>query len=116
MSDNLALRKIPDGGPMSLSTIPEVPITVRLGQLNEATATFLRQELNALIIGGCRDLVMDLVRVKSVDAVGLGVLCAAHTTLKREQGTLSLINASSELYTLFCRTGLSRDVTISTVS
>ncbi len=75
-------------------------------------AVFLRQELNALVSGGCRDLVVDLNRVKSIDAVGLSLLCAAHSSLKRQEGALSVINTSPELYTLFHRTGLSRHFTV----
>ena len=97
---------------MSQNSIVDASTTIWPGELNEVTVPLLRQELNALVAGGCRDLVVDLNRVKSIDAVGLGVLCAAHTTLKREQGALSLVNTSPELYALFHRTGLSRHFTV----
>jgi len=97
---------------MSLVTTHEARTTVKPEvNLNETTAAALRRELNSLVAGGCRDVVMDLAQVRMIDAVGLSVLCAAHTTLKREQGNFSIINASGDIETLLRRIGLTRHVT-----
>ncbi len=97
-----------------VSTVGEGTVVSPDGDLNEVTAASLRRELNRLVAGGCREIVMDLARIREMDAFGLGVLCAARTTLNREKGSFSVINASPELETLLRRTGLSRHVSIST--
>jgi serine/threonine-protein kinase RsbW len=84
------------------------------GELNGATTGALRQELSELVAEGHREIVLDLARVQGIDAVGIGVLCAAHNSLKREEGVLSIINASPELETILRRIGLSRHVSLST--
>jgi anti-anti-sigma factor len=100
--------------PMSLvATENERTILTPEGDLDEVTASGLRQELSSLITNGCRDLVLDLARVRMMDAMGLSLLCMAHTTLQREVGALSIINVSPELDTLLRRAGLSRYVSIS---
>ena len=98
----------------SVPTVGEGTVVSPDGDLNEVTAASLRQELNQLVAGGRREIVVDLARVRDMDAFGLGVLCAAQTTLNREKGSFSVINASPEVETLLRRTGLSRHVSIST--
>ncbi len=100
---------------MSTVQTEDVPVVVKPeGELDEATAADLRRELNKLVAGGRREIIMDLAQVRSIDAVGLTLLCAAHNSLTREQGALSIINASPELETLLARIGLSRHVSTST--
>ena len=46
-------------------------------------------------------LVLDFAKVESVDAVGLGVILAAHNTMKSNGGSLELINVPEGIYGLF---------------
>ncbi len=97
---------------MSDTLAINAPTTVWPGDLNAVSAAILRQELKALVVGGCRDLIVDLARVRNIDAIGLSVLCATYNSLKREEGALSIINASPDICTLFLRTGLSQHFTV----
>ena len=61
----------------------------------------LRTEFKQLLAEGVMELIIDLSDVQMIDSMGLGVLISAHNSLKKAGGTLSVINASKELYNLF---------------
>jgi anti-anti-sigma factor len=82
------------------------------GSLSAGTATAIRAELKSLVDVGNRDLTLDLADVQMVDSIGLSVLFAAHNSLKKNGGKLTLVNTSKGLRSLFTRTGLNRHVSI----
>ena len=61
----------------------------------------VRDRLLKLPDQGTKEIVMDFARVKALDAVGLGVIIAAHNTAKNAGGNLTLINVSEELHSFF---------------
>ena len=66
-----------------------------------ATLPELRAKMRDMVDGGVRDLVIDLAAVRMVDSSGLGLLIAAHNSLRRVGGQLAVIHASNDLLELF---------------
>lgn len=60
----------------------------------------LRERFKSFIQEGVRELVLDFAQVQSIDSVGIGLLAAAHNTLAKSGGRLSVVNASRNVYQL----------------
>jgi anti-anti-sigma factor len=75
----------------------------------------LRTELKQLLAEGILELVIDLAGVRMIDSIGLGVLISAHNSLKKTGGSLSIINASKELYDLFRSMRLTQHFSVTAV-
>jgi anti-anti-sigma factor len=65
-----------------------------------ATIPELRAEMRGVVEDGVRDLVIDLAGVRMVDSSGLGLLIAAHNSLKKLGGSFAVIHASGDLLAL----------------
>ena len=61
----------------------------------------LRAALRTLAASGVRDVMIDLKNVRMIDSCGLGLLIAAHNSLHKTGGRLSVIHASADLMDLF---------------
>jgi len=72
-----------------------------VGDIVAASVPDLRTEMRGSIAAGARRVTIDLTRVEMIDSVGLGLLIAAHNSLTRVGGELSVINASKEILDLF---------------
>ena len=59
-----------------------------------------RNELLKLVDQGIKSLTIDFANVRMVDSVGLGVLIAAHNSLKEVGGSLNIKNVSEDIYNL----------------
>ena len=66
-----------------------------------ATIPELRLKMRGVIDDGVRDLTIDLAGVRMVDSSGLGLLIAAHNSLRKVGGQLAVIHASNDLLELF---------------
>jgi anti-anti-sigma factor len=66
-----------------------------------ATIPELRQQMRGVLDQGVRDLTIDLSAVRMVDSSGLGLLIAAHNSLRKMGGQLAVIHASEDLLALF---------------
>ncbi len=60
-----------------------------------------RAELKALIQETACDLTLDLVGVKAIDSIGIGIIIAAHNSLKEIGKKLKVINVSEDIYLIF---------------
>lgn len=60
-----------------------------------------KKELQALVDEDPAILVIDLAGVKMVDSIGIGVIIAAHNSIKRKHGQLEVINTSKDIYQVF---------------
>lgn len=65
-----------------------------------------RKKLLKIVDEGVKEIVIDFAKVKMLDSVGLGVIIAAHNSLKRRGGRLKLKNVSEENDRLFKTTHL----------
>jgi len=61
-----------------------------------------KKELQDLVVKeGVTELEIDLTGVEMVDSVGLGAFIATHNTLSQKDGKLTVVKASSDIYSLF---------------
>ncbi|MCX6593470.1 MAG: ATP-binding protein [Acidobacteria bacterium] len=60
----------------------------------------LRAEMRDLVQAGTKQLIVDLRNVHMVDSAGLGLLIAAHNSLKKIGGEMSVIQASADILEL----------------
>jgi anti-anti-sigma factor len=70
------------------------------GDVVAALLPELRSVLRGALAGGIRELVMDLAHTRMVDSSGLGLLIAAHNSMRKAGGRLSVVNASPEVFDL----------------
>jgi len=76
--------------------------TVKLDKdIIASMAVEFRDKLLNLLREGIKDLTLDLNKVEMVDSVGLGVLIAAHNSLRGIGGKLTVKNVSNDIYRLF---------------
>ncbi len=71
-----------------------------------------RKTLLALFEQGIIELTIDLDGVEMVDSVGLGVLIAAHNSLEKAGGSLTIKNVSRDIYTLFNTMRLDQNIAV----
>jgi anti-anti-sigma factor len=74
----------PDGDSIVAASVPE-----------------LRIKFRGVVEEGVRDLVVDLSDVRMVDSSGIGLLIAAHNSLKKIGGQLAVIHATADILELF---------------
>jgi anti-anti-sigma factor len=74
----------PDGDSIVAASIPE-----------------LRMKLRGVVEAGVRDLVVDLSDIRMVDSSGIGLLIAAHNSLRKVGGHLAVIHATADILELF---------------
>jgi anti-sigma B factor antagonist len=78
------------------------------GEIDLSTAPRLRQQLAGLTGGG--RVVVDLCRVRFIDAAGLGVLARAAGQAAAHGGSLRVVTARPGIRRLFSISGLERHV------
>jgi len=66
-----------------------------------AKSDSFRDKLIKAISQDTKNLVLDFSKVAIIDSIGLGIIINAYNTLKKRDSTLTLINVSDELYSLF---------------
>src|ERR1700722_7062332 len=82
------------------------------GEIVAASVPELRPRMGGAIAGGARKLTIALRNVEIIRSAGLGLLSAAHNSLKRVGGELCAINASQELVDLFVAMRIHQHFTI----
>lgn len=81
-----------------------------------STADNLSKKLVKIIEQGTGELSLDFTGVKTVDPVGLGVIVAAHNSLKNGGAKLMLKNVPEEIYSLLCDLGMNQHFEVKPVS
>lgn len=71
-----------------------------------------KKELLSVINESSSEVVIDLEGVEMVDSVGIGVIIAAHNTLKQSDRNLAVINVAKDVYGLFTTMRLNRRFTV----
>ncbi len=72
----------------------------------------LKSELKALIDQGVKDMTIDLDGVEMIDSVGLGVLIAAHNSLRQGGTGLALRHVSKDIHRLLKTMRLDKHFTL----
>ena len=77
------------------------PVVIRpAGDVVAALVPRLRTSLREVVAQGAREVVVDLTGVEMVDSSGIGLLIAAHNSLRKLGGRLAVIHASKEILEL----------------
>jgi anti-sigma B factor antagonist len=85
------------------------PVVVVQGEIDVATSPQLRNELNAILTRGVRDITLEFSGVSFVDSSGLGVLVGTYKRMKDDgNGTLRIVGAQPSVRRVFEITGLER--------
>jgi len=69
-------------------------------RISAQDAPALREHFKGFLQEGVRELVLDFAQVESIDSVGIGLLAAAHNSLAKSGGSLSIVHASYNVYQL----------------
>ncbi|MBQ7221729.1 MAG: STAS domain-containing protein [Synergistaceae bacterium] len=83
----------------TLTVLPE-------GRLDTSAAPQLEEELKAHL-EGVRELIMDLGGAEYISSAGLRVLLSAHKAMKKNNGSMKIINANSAVMDVLEVTGFS---------
>jgi anti-anti-sigma factor len=70
------------------------------GDIVAASVDELRSILTEAMSNGARHLVIDFGRVRMLDSRGIGLLIAAHNSLRRQGGTLEVVRVSKDILEL----------------
>ncbi len=65
-------------------------------------ANEFRTELNSLVLESPKEIEIDMVGVEMVDSVGIGVIIAAHNSMNKIGGKITVSNLNDDIYELFC--------------
>ena len=90
----------PAGGAMDLPTL------VVEGELDLAVAPWLRDQLDALYVGGAASIVVDLSTATFLDSTALGVLVSALNRSRERGGLVHLIVQEPQILRVLTITGL----------
>jgi len=85
---------------MRQSTLTKTEEAVVVQPPGDVVAAFvpeLRQTLRDAVARGVREMVLDLANTQMLDSSGIGLLVAAHNSLRKAGGRLSVIHASQEI-------------------
>jgi anti-anti-sigma factor len=61
----------------------------------------LRATMRSIVAGGARELTLDFSNVRMIDSCGIGLLVAAHNSLQKAGGRLSVVHVTREILDLF---------------
>lgn len=78
------------------------------GEIDVYTAPTLKQELVALIEGGCVNVIVDLGGVAFIDSSGLGVLVSALRRARERDGSVRIVCSRDSVLKIFRITGLDK--------
>ena len=80
---------------------------VLAGELDEHSATFVRQQMDSLFINiKCRQVIIDLSELEFMDSTGIGVLIGRYKKLKEYGVPIFICNPSTQAEKIFKMTGL----------
>ncbi|HWE52029.1 MAG TPA: STAS domain-containing protein [Bryobacteraceae bacterium] len=78
-----------------------------------AHVAVFRSRLRDLVASGVLHLTVDLAGVQRVDSSGIGLLVAAHNSLRKSGGELAVINASKDILDLLRTMRIHRHFSVS---
>ena len=82
------------------------PVLEVQGEIDVATAPFLRERLHEMALAGHATIVVDLLRVTFIDSTALGVLVGALKACRDAGGELHLVVSEPRILKVFDITGL----------
>ncbi len=79
-------------------------------EITASNVNTLEKKIVQLPEGSVKEIILDLSKVESMDAVGLGFILAAHNTMAGLNGRLQLINVPEKIHDLFHTMGIDQHV------
>ena len=86
---------------VTITRAADIALVRPAGDVVAASVPGLRSALREIIETGVRELTVDLASVQMIDSCGLGALVAAHNSLSRLGGHLTVVHASQDILALF---------------
>jgi anti-anti-sigma factor len=83
------------------------------GDLVASRLPALRSRLRDMVAAGVVRLTIDLSEAKTVDSAGIGLLIAAHNSVRKAGGDLNVIHASGDILDLFRTMRIHQRISIS---
>ena len=91
----------------------ETQATIILGEkLVAAAVPELKIELKRLLEAGISMIVFDCSQLEQIDSTGIGCLVAAHNSLSKLNGDLTIVQVSSDIHELLSSMRLDRRIKI----
>jgi len=84
----------------SVERLEDKVIVQPIEDLVDVGVSELRTTLREVAGAGSHNLVLDLRQVRMVDSSGIGLLVAAHNSMRRLGGSLAVIHASADILQL----------------
>lgn len=78
------------------------------GEVDVYTAPGLKEQLVALLDGGCISMIIDLEKVAFIDSSGLGVLVSALRRAREKDGVVRIVCTRDGVLKIFRITGLDK--------
>lgn len=82
------------------------------GDLVASAAEELRPRFKEIVDQGACDLTIDFANAGMIDSLGMGLLIAAHNSVREQGGSVTLINVNDEIRDLLSTMRLNRHLTI----
>ncbi len=77
-----------------------------VGSADMSEANALRNQLEPLVLGGKRDLILDLENLEFICSLGLGTMIHLHTLCREQGGNLGILNPQPQVRKVFKTTCL----------
>jgi anti-sigma B factor antagonist len=90
----------------------DLPVLEVSGELDLAVAPWLRDQLDALFVGGACSLILDLSAATFLDSTALGVLVGALNRCHDLGGSIHLIVTEPQILRVLTITGLSQSFSL----
>lgn len=84
-----------------------------IGSLNVAMLSSIQAKLRQELNSGVNEVVFDFDEATMIDSSGISLLIATHNTLKPRDGSVSLVNVSSDIFKLLSSMRLNQRMQIS---
>lgn len=96
----------------NLTRTAQAVVVQPAGDIVAAAVPELRRVLRVAVGDGAREMVLDLSNVKALDSSGIGLLMAAHNTIRKLGGSLGIIHASGDIVELLKTMQIHRHISI----
>jgi anti-sigma B factor antagonist len=90
----------------------DLPVLEVSGELDLAVAPWLREQLDALFVGGASSLILDLSAATFLDSTALGVLVGALNRCHDLGGSIHLVVSDPQILRVLTITGLSQSFSL----
>jgi anti-anti-sigma factor len=92
---------------IAIRTQADVSLVALAGHLDTNTSAAAQEALDALVVGGCRKIVVDCTTLEYISSAGLRVLLATTKRLKGAGGALRLFGLNETVREVFDISGFS---------